>query len=226
MMLQKKLKSLAGQQSAQQAPGSQCVKYFAEYSYSELQVATKDFNKSFKLGEGGFGTVYKGILQNTTVAVAIKMLKEGSSQGAKEFNQEVEILSKVRHPNLVKLIGACAESRALIYEFLPNGSVEDRLRCKNNTLPLPWQARVHIAFEICSALSFLHCSEPHGIVHGDLKPDNILLDGNNTSKICDFGLCRELNWTDSASIPYHWTDCPKGTFAYMDPIRSTSQQGS
>ncbi|XP_078153433.1 uncharacterized protein LOC144548598 isoform X2 [Carex rostrata] len=189
--------------------------YYAKYRYSELQDATNNFHESLKLGEGGFGIVYKGNLRKYKT-VAIKILKEGSSR-AREFNQEVETLSKVRHPNLVKLIGACAETRALIYEYLPNGSLEDRLRCKNNTLPLPWQARVRIAFEICSALSFLHCSEPHGIVHGDLKPDNILLDGNNTSKICDFGLCRELNWTASASVPYHWTDCPKGTFAYMDP---------
>ena len=107
----------------------------------------------------------------------------------------------------MKLIGACAEPCALIYEYLPNGSLEDRLRCKDNTSPLSWQARDRNAFEICSALSFLHSIEPHGIVHGDLKPDNILLDENNTSKICDFGLCRELYWTAS----------PKGTFAYMDP---------
>ncbi|XP_078163249.1 U-box domain-containing protein 70-like [Carex rostrata] len=145
---------------------------YAKYNYSELQDATKNFKESLILGKGGFGIVYKGILQNTTVA--IKMLKEGSSQGEREFNQEVEILSKVRHPNLVKLIGACAEIRALIYEYLPNGSLEDRLRCINNTSPLSWQARVRIAFEICSALSFLHGSEPHGIVHGDLKPDNII----------------------------------------------------
>ncbi|XP_078153043.1 uncharacterized protein LOC144548209 [Carex rostrata] len=189
---------------------------FVEYSYSELQDATNNFHESFKLGEGGFGIVYKGNL-NKTKTVAIKMLKEGSSQGTKEFNQEVEILSKVRHPNLVKLEGACEDTHALVYEFLPNGSLEDRLRCKNNTPSLSWQARVRIAFEICSALSFLHCSEPHGIVHGDLKPENILLDANNTSKICDFGLCRELDYTASASIPYHWTDCPKGTLAYMDP---------
>ncbi|XP_078153577.1 U-box domain-containing protein 33-like [Carex rostrata] len=186
----------------------------SEYSYSELQNATNNFDESFKLGEGGFGIVYKGILNNTPCA--IKMLKEGSRHGTEDFNQEIEILSKVQHPNLVKFIGACAESCALIYEYLPNGSLEDRLRCKNNTLPLSWQARVRIAFEICSALSFLHCSEPHGIVHGDLKPDNILLDENDTSKICDFGLCRELDFTASASIPYHWTDCPRGTLAYMD----------
>ncbi|KAJ1700040.1 hypothetical protein LUZ63_008552 [Rhynchospora breviuscula] len=145
------------------------------------------------------------------------MLKDGSSQGINEFNQEVETLGKVRHPNLVTLIGACAEVRALIYEYFPNGSLEDHLKCKNNMSPLSWQDRVRISFEICCALSFLHCSKPHGIVHGDLKPDNILLDSNNVSKISDFGLCRQLNWTDSASIPYHLTDCLKGTLAYMDP---------
>jgi serine/threonine protein kinase len=117
----------------------------------------------------------------------------------------------------VTLLGACSENRALIYEYLPNGSLEDHLRCKNNTLPLSWQARVCIAFEICSALSFLHCSKPHGIVHGDLKPDNILLDLNNVSKVSDFGLCRQLKCTESASVPFQWTDHLKGTLAYMDP---------
>ncbi|XP_078166012.1 uncharacterized protein LOC144560650 isoform X2 [Carex rostrata] len=190
--------------------------YYAKYSYSELQDATNNFHESFKLGEGGFGIVYKGNLHKYRT-VAIKILKEGSRQGVREFDQEVETLHKVRHSNLVKLIGACAESRALIYEYLPNGSLEDRLQCKNNTLPLSWQARVRIAFEICAALIFLHSVEPHGIVHGDLKPENILFDGSDTSKISDFGLCRELNFTASESIPYYWTDCPKGTLAYMDP---------
>ncbi|KAJ3696448.1 hypothetical protein LUZ61_000153 [Rhynchospora tenuis] len=203
------------QLSQQQAPCRQFIGCFAQFSYLELQDATNNFDESCKLGEGGFGVVYKGILHKTTVA--IKMLKDGSSQGANEFNQEVEILGKIRHPNLVTLIGACLETRTLIYEYLPNGSLEDRLKCKNNMLPLSWQARVRISFEICSALSFLHCSKPHGIVHGDLKPDNILLDSNNVSKISDFGLCRQLNWTDSASMPYQWTDCLKGTLAYMDP---------
>ncbi|XP_078165559.1 uncharacterized protein LOC144560268 [Carex rostrata] len=203
------------QLTEQQVPGSQYVGYFTEYSSSDLRDATNNFDESFKLGEGGFGIVYKGVLHNTNIA--IKIMKETSSEGAKEFHQEIEILSKLRHPNLVTLIGACAETRAVIYEYLPNGTLEDRLRCKNNTLPLQWQARIRIAFEICSALSFLHCSKPHGIVHGDLKPDNILLDLNDVSKIGDFGLCRELNWTASASVPYHWTDCPKGTLAYMDP---------
>ncbi|XP_078165887.1 U-box domain-containing protein 33-like [Carex rostrata] len=203
------------QLTEQQAPGSQAVGYFAGYSYSELQDATNNFHESLKLGEGGFGIVYKGILHNTNIA--IKILKEGSSQGATEFHQEIEILSKVRHPNLVTLIGACAETRALIYEYLPNGSLEDNLRSRNNTSPLSWQTRTRIAFEICSALSFLHSSKPHGIVHGDLKPDNILLDFNNVSKISDFGLCRQLNLTDSASVPFQLTDSLKGTLAYMDP---------
>ncbi|KAJ4770558.1 U-box domain-containing protein kinase family protein [Rhynchospora pubera] len=199
----------------QQGPSSQFVGYFTEFSYSELQDATNNFDESFKLGEGGFGIVYKGILHKTTVA--IKILKDGRSQGANEFNQEVETLGKVRHPNLVTLIGACSGTRALIYEYLPNGSLEDRLKCKNKMPPLSWIARVRISFEICCALSFLHCSKPHGFVHGDLKPDNILLDSNDVSKISDFGLCRQLDWSDSASTPYHWTDCLKGTLAYMDP---------
>ncbi|XP_078173073.1 U-box domain-containing protein 33-like [Carex rostrata] len=198
----------------QQAPGRKCVGCFIGYSNSELQHATNNFHKSFKIGEGGFGKVYKGILHNTTIA--IKILNEGSSQGEKEFHQEVEVLSKLQHPNLVKLIGACPEIHAIIYEYLPNGSLEDRLPCKNNTSPLSWQARVRIAFEICEALSFLHSS------NGDLKPGNVLFDLNDVSKLSDFGLCRQLNLTTNASRPIHYTKYPKGTIGYIDPEYSAT----
>nr|XP_018685493.1 PREDICTED: U-box domain-containing protein 33-like isoform X2 [Musa acuminata subsp. malaccensis] len=108
-----------------------------EFSYLELEQATQNFNNSLMIGKGGFGKVYKGFLRNTTVA--IKMLHPKSLQGQNEFNQEVAVLSKVRHPNLVTLIGACSDVLALIYEFLPNGSLEDCLACINSTPPLTWQ---------------------------------------------------------------------------------------
>ncbi|GJM86384.1 hypothetical protein PR202_ga02238 [Eleusine coracana subsp. coracana] len=188
-----------------------------EFSSFELEEATRGFDQALKIGEGGFGSVYKGFLRNTTVAV--KLLHPESLQGQAEFNQEVAVLSRVRHPNLVTLIGASREAFGLVYEFLPNGSLEDRLACTNNTPPLTWHVRTRIICEMCSALIFLHSNKPHPVVHGDLKPANILLDANLVSKLGDFGICQLLmqsTTTTTTTRPYRTTS-PKGTFAYMDP---------
>uniref|UniRef100_A0A0E0GAV4 RING-type E3 ubiquitin transferase n=1 Tax=Oryza nivara TaxID=4536 RepID=A0A0E0GAV4_ORYNI len=191
-----------------------------EFSSYELEQATRGFDQELKIGEGGFGSVYKGTLRNTTVA--IKLLHPHSMQGQSEFDQEIAVLSRVRHPNLVTLIGSCREAFGLVYEFLPKGSLEDRLACLNNTPPLTWQVRTRIIYEMCSALSFLHSNKPHPIVHGDLKPANILLDANFVSKLGDFGICRLLIQTNTgaaaaATTRLYRTTTPKGTFAYMDP---------
>ncbi|RZR75891.1 hypothetical protein BHM03_00000473 [Ensete ventricosum] len=132
------------------------------------------------------------------------------------FGKVYKVLSKVRHPNLVTLIGACSDVLALIYEFLPNGSLEDCLACINSTPPLTWQVRTRIIGEICSALIFLHSDKPHAVVHGDLKPANILFDSNRVSKLGDFGICRFLVESNTTATLYHKTH-PKGTFAYIDP---------
>ncbi|KAK3157072.1 hypothetical protein QOZ80_2AG0115760 [Eleusine coracana subsp. coracana] len=186
-----------------------------EFSLSELKQATQDFCDTMKVGEGGFGRVYKGHLRNTTVA--IKMLRSHNVQGQSQFQQEVVVLSKVRHPNLVTLIGTCSEASGLVYEFLPNGSLEDRLACANNTPPLAWQVRTRIIGEICAALIFLHSNKPHPVIHGDLKPANILLDANLVSKLCDFGISCLLNKSSTMSTSLYQTTNPRGTFAYMDP---------
>ena len=107
-------------------------------------------------------------------------------------SSQVQVLGKLRHPNLIKLIGCCSEQFMLIYEYLPNGSLEDRLKCKDNSPPLSWEARIRIATELCTVLVYLHSRKPHSIVHGDLKPANILLDANFVSKLSDFGICRML----------------------------------
>lgn len=125
----------------------------------------------------------------------------------------------MRHPNIVTLIGACPEAWALVYEYLPNGSLEDRLTCKDNTPPLSWQTRIRVASELCSALIFLHSCTARGIIHGDLKPANILLDANFVSKLSDFGICRVLpedEFSEKSTSLCYRTD-PKGTFAYLDP---------
>nr|CAD1830763.1 unnamed protein product [Ananas comosus var. bracteatus] len=186
---------------------------FSEFSYAELEEAANNFDESLKIGEGGYGSVYKGVLRHTTVA--IKLLNPQGMQGKSEFHKEMDVLSKVRHPNLVTLIGACPEAWALVYEFLPNGSLEDRLSCKNNTPPLTWQAQTRIATEMCSALIFLHTHKPLTVIHGNLKPANILLDANFVSRLGDFGICRLLE-SNANTILFRCTH-PMGTFVYMDP---------
>ncbi|XP_057980035.1 U-box domain-containing protein 33 isoform X2 [Malania oleifera] len=193
------------------------LRLFSEFSFSEIKEATHNFDPSLEIGVGGYGSIYQGILRHTQVA--IKMLRPNGSQGPTEYQQEVEVLSRLRHPNLVTLIGACPEAWALIYEYLPNGSLEDRLHCRDNTAPLSWQTRIRIAVELCSVLIFLHSIEPHSIVHGDLKPSNILLDANFVSKLSDFGICRLIARNEnliSNTTLCHITN-PKGTPMYMDP---------
>lgn len=199
----------------EEASASSCRPHdFSECSFLEIEEATRTFDPSLKIGEGGYGKVYKGVLRHTPVA--IKVLHPESLQGRPEFHQEVDVLSRVRHPNLVILMGTCPEAWSLIYEYLPNGSLEDRLLCKDNTPPLSWQIRTRIAAEVCSALIFLHSSRPQGIVHGDVKPANILLDANFISKLSDFGICRLIPQKNTSST-LCWRTDPKGTFAYMDP---------
>ncbi|XP_073005819.1 U-box domain-containing protein 33-like isoform X2 [Typha latifolia] len=186
---------------------------FSEFSYAEIEEATNNFDESLKIGEGGYGSVYKGSFRHR--AVAIKILNPQGMQGKAEFYKEMDVLSRVRHPNLVTLIGACSEAWALVYEFLPNGSLEDRLCCKDDTPPLTWQARMRIAAEVCSSLIFLHSNKRLTLIHGDLKPTNILLGTNLVSKLGDFGICRLLE-SNANTILFRCTNSI-GTFVYMDP---------
>ncbi|XP_073012229.1 U-box domain-containing protein 33-like isoform X2 [Typha latifolia] len=186
---------------------------FSEFSHSEIEEATNNFDESLKIGEGGYGSVYKGFLRHTVVA--IKMFNPQGMQGKAEFYRELDVLSRLRHPNLVNLIGACPETWALVYEFLPNGSLEDRLNRKDDTPPLDWQARMRIAAEVCSALIFLHSNNHLTLMHGDLKPSNILLDANFISKLGDFSIYRLLQ--SNAKTVLFCSTSSMDTFVYMDP---------
>ncbi|TVU28805.1 hypothetical protein EJB05_20338, partial [Eragrostis curvula] len=178
-----------------------------EFSFVELQQATKDFNAEFKISEDEFASGYRGFLRNTFVA--IKLLHPQSLQGEVEFHQQVAKLAKVRHPNLVTLVGACPEAFALVYEFLPNGSLEDRLLCKKKRIPpLTWKMRTRIIAEICSALAFIHSHKPYPIFHGNLNAGNILLDANFVSKMGNLGIGQSLKQSNItiANMQHHHTN--------------------
>ncbi|MED6114276.1 hypothetical protein PIB30_078753 [Stylosanthes scabra] len=186
-----------------------------KYSIEEIEEATNHFANSMKIGEGGYGPVFKCLLDHTPVAV--KVLRPDAAQGRSQFQREVEVLSCIRHPNMVLLLGACPEYGCLVYEYLANGSLDDRLFCRGNTPPLPWQIRFKIAAEIGTGLLFLHQTKPEPLVHRDLKPANILLDRNCVAKISDVGLARLVPPSVADSVTqYHMTSAA-GTFCYIDP---------
>ncbi|XP_074294197.1 U-box domain-containing protein 35-like [Silene latifolia] len=190
---------------------------YQTFSWEEIVSATGSFNQKLKIGEGSYGSVYKCKLHHTPVAIKVLHSKEGAK--SKQFLQELEILSKIRHPHLLLLLGACPEQGCLVYEYMENGSLEDRLLRRNDTPPIPWYDRFRIIWEVASALAFLHNNKPNSIIHRDLKPANILLDQNFVSKIGDTGLCTMLNLEPSAmSVMTLCTDStPVGTLCYIDP---------
>ncbi|KAK9914280.1 hypothetical protein M0R45_038066 [Rubus argutus] len=191
-----------------------CHAEFPVFSFMEINEATHNFDPSWKIGEGRYGSVYKGILRH--MHVAIKMLPSYGSKRQLDFENEVEVLSRVRHPHLVTLIGTCPESRSLVYEYLNNGCLEDRFAGKDNAPPLPWQIRTCIVTQICSALIFLHSNIPC-IVHGNLKPSNILLDANSMSKIADLGIVCLIPQNENPANFTKKCNDPNGTSVYMDP---------
>lgn len=193
---------------------------YREYDFEDLKIATNGFSEENKIGKGGYGYVYKGKLHHTTVA--IKVLDKQSVQGAKEFQQEVEFLSRMHHPHIVLLLGACPEQGCLVYEYLANGSLEDRLRCSGNTSPLPWHTRFRIAAEVATALLFLHSLKPNPYVHRDLKPGNILLDQNYSSKLGDVGLAALAPGVISYDVIEYRETIPVGTPTYIDPAYQTT----
>lgn len=189
-------------------------KQYNTYTWEEIKSATSSFTDKLKIGTGANGTVYKGTFHQTIAAV--KILNSNEDYGTKQLKQEIEILSKVRHPHLLKLLGACLERGCLVYEYMENGSLDDLLHCKHNTPPLPWYYRFRIAREVASALLFLHNAKPVPIVHRDLKPANILLNENFVSKIGDVGLSTILPSMNSMGTLCKDTS-PVGTFFYIDP---------
>ncbi|XP_058090608.1 probable serine/threonine-protein kinase PIX13 isoform X2 [Magnolia sinica] len=194
------------------------------FTYAELKSATRNFRSDTVLGEGGFGTVFKGWIDEKTLApskvgsgmvVAVKKLNPEGMQGLEEWQSEVNFLGRLSHPNLVKLIGYCLEDKELllVYEFMPKGSLENHLFRRGSAIqPLPWSIRLKILIGAAKGLAFLHTSEKQ-IIFRDLKASNILLDLNYNAKISDFGLAKHGPLGENS----HVTTRVMGTYGYAAP---------
>ncbi|XP_049931987.1 cysteine-rich receptor-like protein kinase 10 [Nymphaea colorata] len=184
-----------------------------QYSLKAVQEATNNFSVENKLGRGGFGPVYKGQLNGRLVAV--KRLSESSGQGLKEFMNEVILIAKLQHKNLVRLLGCCAErgEKMLIYEFMPNGSLDTFFYDPQKRKSLDWVKRFNIIVGSARGILYLHQDSRLNIIHRDLKAGNVLLDEQMTAKISDFGMARIFSGDNDPKA----TNIIVGTHGYMAP---------
>ncbi|KAM4108860.1 hypothetical protein ACB094_03G077300 [Castanea mollissima] len=182
------------------------------FTYREIIHATNNFAEGGKLGEGGFGGVYKGLLSESNTEVAVKRVSKGSKQGKKEYISEVTIISRLRHKNLVQLIGWCHEQGELllVYEYMANGSLDTHLF--GVEIMLIWPVRYKIALGLASALLYLHEEWEQCVVHRDIKSSNVMLDSNFNAKLGDFGLARLVDQELGSQ-----TTVLAGTMGYLAP---------
>ncbi|KAL0331022.1 UNVERIFIED_CONTAM: G-type lectin S-receptor-like serine/threonine-protein kinase [Sesamum angustifolium] len=184
------------------------------FTYAYIVSATSNFSSDYKLGQGGFGPVYKGIAPQGQ-DIAVKILSRQSGQGLLEFKTELILISGLQHVNLVKLLGFCihGDDKMLIYDYMPNKSLDFFLFSPSTREQLDWQQRINIIEGMAQGLLYLHKHSRLKIIHRDLKPSNILLDENMKPKISDFGLARIFKQNvDEAN-----TNRRVGTYGYMAP---------
>ncbi|KAL9250249.1 Receptor-like cytoplasmic kinase 176-like protein [Drosera capensis] len=194
------------------------------FTFNELKTATRNFRPDSVVGEGGFGAVFKGWIDERTLApvrprtglvIAVKRLNQEGLQGHKEWLAEINYLGQLHHPNLVKLIGYCLEDehRMLVYEFMPRGSLENHLfRRGSHFQPLSWALRLKVALGAAKGLAFLHSNEAR-VIYRDFKTSNILLDLNFEAKLSDFGLARDAPTGDRSYVSTR----VMGTYGYAAP---------
>ncbi|WCJ38099.1 Protein kinase superfamily protein [Euphorbia peplus] len=193
------------------------------FTFRELAIATKNFRQECLIGEGGFGRVYKGKLENSNQTVAVKQLDRNGMQGNKEFLNEVLTLSLLHHTNLVNLIGYCADGdqRLLVYEYMPSGSLEDHLLdLTPEQKPLDWATRMKIALGAARGIEYLHEKANPAVIYRDMKSSNILLDEKYNPKLSDFGLANLGPVGDKS----HVSSRVMGTYGYCAPEYQRSGQ--
>ncbi|KAI5082092.1 hypothetical protein GOP47_0001835 [Adiantum capillus-veneris] len=193
-----------------------------ELRLEEVEMATKSFEEGTLVGQGGYGRVYRGFLSDGQV-VAIKRAKEGSRQGHHEFYTEIELLSRLHHRNLVCLLGYCIDQdeQILVYEYMPNGTLKDRLAAtENEDGAMDFASRLKVALGAARGIRYLHVEASPPIFHRDIKASNILLDGQDNPRVADFGLSKlapSLPEFEGLSIHAHVSTVVKGTPGYLDP---------
>lgn len=187
-----------------------------EFEYKDLRKATNNFDEKHKLGQGGYGVVYRGLLPCENVEVAVKKFSRDEIKSQDDFLAELTIINRLRHRNLVKLLGWCHKNGMLllVYEYMPNGSLDKHIFCPEEKAPLGWDLRFKALRGVAHALHYLHNEFDDKVIHRDLKPSNVMLDNNFNARLGDFGLARAL---DHEKTSYAEMEGVHGTMGYIAP---------